>query len=71
MVRTRATLGDQLIAHTAWKWQVSDAVAVEMAELPSANPELDPAESVWRRLHTGPGLHDRRYLFACVHGYAH
>jgi len=66
-----AALGDQLVADAPREWEVGDAVAVEMAELAAPEPELDAAESVRRGLHARPRLHDRGYLFTCVHGYAH
>lgn len=53
-MRPGATLGDQLVAYATRERQVGDAVAVKMTELPSADAELDPAESVRRGLHAGP-----------------
>jgi hypothetical protein len=71
VVRPGPAVGDQLVADAPREWKVGDTVAVEMAELPAAHAELDAAEPVWCGLHAGPGLHDRRYLFTCVHGHAH
>jgi hypothetical protein len=68
MMRTSAALGDQLVADAPREGKIGDAVAVEMAELASAEPELDAAEAVRRGLHTRPRLHDRGYLFTCFHG---
>ena len=70
-MRSRATFGHQLVADAPREGKVGDAVAVEMTELAAAEPELDAAESVRRGLHARPRLHDRGYLFTCVHGSPH
>ena len=42
----RAARGDQLVAHAARERQVGHAIAVQVAELAAAEPELDPAEAM-------------------------
>jgi hypothetical protein len=46
VVRGRSTGGDQLVADAARERQVGEMLAVEMAELAAAEPELDAAEAV-------------------------
>ncbi len=67
MMRSRATFGHQLVADAPREGKVGNAIAVKMTELAAAEPELDSAEPVRRGLHARPGLHDRGYLFTCVH----
>ncbi len=45
---------NQLLSHAYWKRQIGEAVAVQVAELATADPELDPAESMRTNAHTLP-----------------
>ena len=45
---------NQLFSHADWKRQIGEAVAVQVAELATADPKLDPAESMRADAHTVP-----------------
>jgi hypothetical protein len=75
MMRSRPAARDQFVANATRERQVGDR-RVQVTELSSSHPELDAAESVWMRRHSGP-LTDRggdsveeRHSFArlvCIH----
>jgi len=46
---------NQLLSHADWKRQIGEAAAVQVAELATADPELDPAESMRTDAHAFPG----------------
>src|SRR5437899_2535562 len=50
----RAPRGDQLVAERPREREIGEAVAVEVAELAAAEPELDPAETVRLDAHAVP-----------------
>jgi hypothetical protein len=55
MVGAGAAGGDQLVAHPAGEWQIGDPVTVQVAQLATAKPKLNPAEPVRTDLHAFPG----------------
>jgi len=63
-MRAGPALGDQLVAHATGEWQVGDSVAVQVAELAAAEPELDPAEAMGGGLDTGPRTYGVGDLFS-------
>jgi hypothetical protein len=55
---------NQLFPHAHGKRQIGEAVAVQVAELATADPELDPAESMRTNAHTLPAA-DSLFDLAC------
>ena len=53
-MRLRPALRDELLAYPDRKRQVREMMAVEVAELPPADEELDAAEPVRRDRHACP-----------------
>ena len=45
---------NQLLSHAYWERQIGKAIAVQVTELATADPELDPAESMRTDTHTVP-----------------
>ena len=52
-----AAFSDQLVSDALGEWQVGDAVAVQVPELPAPEPKLDPAEAMRPDLHSFPRAH--------------
>ena len=61
-------VGDQLVPNATRERKVGDPVAVEVAQLAPADPELDAAEPVRSRLNARPRLHGLCDLFSSCHG---
>jgi hypothetical protein len=57
MVRQRSPLAHELLAEAHREGQVGQVVAVEVAQLDPAEPELDAAEAVWLLADAGPAQH--------------
>jgi len=53
-VRPSSARGDEFVADAAWKRQVGEAIAVEVADLPVHDTELHAAEAMRVRRHPRP-----------------
>jgi hypothetical protein len=52
---------DQLVAHPAREGKIGDPVTMQMTELATADPKLDPAEAIRTDLHPWPRRHRGGY----------
>jgi hypothetical protein len=59
MMGERTTGSDQLVSHASGERKVGDPVAVQMADLPPAHPELDAAEPMETDLDVRPRCNGR------------
>ena len=66
-MRLRQARSDEFIAHSPWKWDVEQTVAVKMANLPLSVDELDAAKTMWRFGHFGQSRHGLPDGVRCAH----
>ncbi len=59
MMRERTARLDQLVSYPSREGQICDPVAVQMADLPPAHPELHAAEPMRTDLHATPRRNGR------------
>jgi hypothetical protein len=68
VVSVGSSLPHQLLPDPDWEVEVGQAVTVEVAQLPLAEPKLDAAEPVRRFLDSRPTEHFAADLLARAHG---